>query len=136
VLTSGTFPGGTWQKIVLPLPVNKASPNDEIQPFFTGTGLYYTHLSDTELPEVHYISYAGGHSIADFQNPSNWGVSQKILEAVNADSVGKITALGEPTIATVNDREYLYFVYGHIRDYDSLSGLPDIDMQAGFIVKR
>jgi hypothetical protein len=136
VLASGSFPGEAWQKIVLPLPVNKASPSDEIQPFFTGTGLYYTHFSDTEFPEVYYISYAGGHSIADLQNPSNWGVSQKILEAVSADSVGQIIGLGEPTIATVNDREYLYFVYGYIRDYDTISGLPDIDMQAGFIIKR
>jgi hypothetical protein len=136
VLDSGTLTNGAWTKVILPSPVNQASPSDEIQPFFTGNGLYYTHMSDTDLPEVYYASYSGTHSITDFQTSNNWGIPEKILGLGPADAIGKVTAIGEPTIANFNGGEYLYFVYGIIRGYDSTSGLADIDMQAGFIKKK
>jgi len=137
VLNSGTYLNGSWTKVILPTVVNKAAPSDEIQPFFTGTGLYYTHSSDPgELPEVYYNSYSGDHTVAGYQNASNWGVTQKILQIGTADSIGKITAIGEPTIANIEGSEYLFFVYGVIRGYDATSGLADIDMQAGYIKKK
>lgn len=136
VLNSGTLLSGTWTKVVLPTAVNKASPSDEIQPFFTNAGLYYTHISTTDLPEIYFNTYSGGSSVADYSNAANWGATQKILEIGAADSVGKITALGEPTLATIKGIEHLYFVYGYIRGYDAVSGLADINMQAGYIKKK
>jgi len=136
VLTSGSFPGGTWTKIVLPNVVNLADPSDEIQPFFTGSGLYFTRISDTAWPQIYYSSYSGTHSSTDFQSTGNWGTPEVILSVTTADAVGKVTAIGEPTIANVNGTEYLYFVYGIIRGYDATSGLADIDMQAGFVKKN
>ena len=137
VLTSGSYVDGTWTKVTLPSVVNKTAPSSEIQPFFTGQGLYYTHLSDVgSLPEIYYNAYTGGHSIAEYQNPANWGATSKILQVGVADSIGKITAIGEPTIATINGSEYLYFVYGYIRGYDATSGLADVNLQAGYIKKN
>lgn len=136
VLNSGTFPNGDWTKVILPSPVNQASPSDEIQPFFTGSGLYFTHMSDTEFPEIYFSSYTGTHSVADFQTSNNWGTPEKILGLGTFNSVGEITAIGEPTIATYNGEEYLYFVYGYNRDFDATSDLADINMQAGFIKKQ
>ena len=136
VLTSGSFPDGSWTKILLPATVNQPWPSSEIQPFFTGTGLYFTHSDDTRLPEVYYTAYSGTQTINDYLNASEWSTPKKILGADTADAVGKIIAIGEPTIADYQGRKYLYFVYAYIRGYDDVSGLPDIDMQAGFIKKN
>ncbi|MEJ2360802.1 MAG: hypothetical protein P8Z75_05135 [Gammaproteobacteria bacterium] len=141
VLTSGSFPGGSWSKLVLPTVINQAQPNMQTQPFFTGNGLYYTHSSDTALPEIFYSAYLGGQSLADYQNANNWNTPVKILSADsftpgNTSDIGRIVAVGEPTIAHYNGKDYLYFVYGYIRGFDSTSGLPDINMQVGFISKQ
>ena len=136
VLTSGTFPNGTWTKVELPAVINIGDPSDEIQPFFTGNGLYFTRISSGALPQIFYASYSGTHSDTEFLNAGNWGTPEVILSVVTADAVGKVTAIGEPTIANVDGTEYLYFVYGIIRGYDATSGLADIDMQAGFVRKN
>ena len=135
-LTSGEFPNGSWSKALLPTLINQPWPSGEYQPFFTGSGLYYTHISDTALPEIYYSAYSGGQSNADYQNAAYWSTPEKIMAVNNADAEGKITAIGEPTIANYKGDEYLYFVYGYIRGYDSVSGLPDINMQAGYIKKN
>ena len=135
-LTAGSFPDGTWLKVLLPDVINQAWPSSEIQPFFTGAGLYFTHSSDTELPEIYYAAYSGAQTLSAYQEPSNWGAPVQILGVGAVDAVGKITAIGEPTIAHYQGDEYLYFVYGYIRGYDPVSGLPDIDMQAGYVKKQ
>ena len=136
VLTAGTLTAGNWTKVVLPGPVNQADPSNEIQPFFTGAGLYFTHSSDVALPEIFYSAYSGTDSVAGYQNAANWGALTKILGVGAADSVGKVIAIGEPTVATRSDGEYLYFVYGVIRDNSDPTGIPDINMQAGYVKKR
>ena len=136
VLTGGAFPGGSWSKVVLPTVVNRPSPDNEIQPFFTGSGLYFTHGSDSELPEIFYSAYSGTDSVADYQDGANWATPVKVLGVGSFDAIGKVIAIGEPTVATRGDGEYLYFVYGVIRDNGDPSGLADIDMQAGFVRKR
>jgi len=133
---SGIFPNGTWTKVTLPTVVNQPSPIDEIQPFYTGNGLYFTRMSDVDLPEIFHSPYTGTHSVTDFSNAGSWGTPEVILSVGNADAVGKITAIGEPTIANVGGTEYLYFVYGIIRGYDAMSGFADINMQAGFVKKK
>jgi hypothetical protein len=49
----------------------------------------------------------------------------------------RVTAIGEPTIATYKGSTYLYFVYGYLREYDgdppARTGLWDVNMQAGYI---
>jgi hypothetical protein len=143
VRTAGSFPDATWSKVILPSVINQPSPVDETQPFFTGSGLYFTRISDVALPEIYYSACAAGtQSVTDFSNAGNWTTPEVILSVDNtgfvgnADDIGKVTAIGEPTIANVGGTEYLYFVYGIIRGYDATSGLADINMQAGFVKKK
>jgi hypothetical protein len=136
VLTSGVFPNGTWVKVTLPNKVNIAGASDEIQPFFTGDGLYFTR-SGIINPEVWYVEYTGADSVADYANNANWGTPRKILAMDTLMTQGRVTAVGEPTIAKYKGETYLYFVYGYLREFDGAlpakTGLWDVDMQAGFI---
>lgn len=136
IQTSGIFPNGTWTKVILPTVVNQPGLIDENQPFYTGNGLYFTRSSDVDLPEIFYSPYSGTHSVTDFSTAGNWGTPEVILTVGSTDAIGKVTAIGEPTVANVGGTEYLYFVYGVIRGYDVVSGRADINMQAGFVKKK
>ena len=136
VLTSGTFPSGSWTKVVLPSKINIAGGTHEIQPFFTGSTLYFTR-SGSSNPEVWSASYSGPHTVAGYSDANNWGAPEKILSFDSTAELGRINAIGEPTIATYNGETYLYFVYGYLRSYDgdppARTGLYDVDLQAGYI---
>ena len=136
VLISGTFPNGIWQKVQLPTKVNIAGSSDEIQQFFTGSGLYFTR-SGIINPEVWYISYTGPQTAEGYADNNNWGVAKKILGMDNIQEKGRIVTVGEPTIGIYNGETYLYFVYGYNREFDGAlpasTGLWDINMQAGYI---
>ena len=135
VLTSGSFPNGSWDKALLPAPINQPSPSREFQPFFTGTELFYTHASDTVNPEIFKSVFTGPHSKSGIETSSNWSTPQKII-GIGSSGLGTLAAAGEPTIATINGNQYLYFTYGYVRGYDGTSGLADINMQAGYIKKN
>lgn len=130
-LSSGSFPNGSWNKTVLPASINAGG--DQIQPFFTGTGLYYTQDTD-----IFYSAYAGATDTAvDYANDSNWAAPTSILQKDIGDTpLGKIIAIGEPTIARENGVETLYFVYGYVRAIDVITGIADINLQAGFIQRK
>jgi hypothetical protein len=136
VLTSGNFPNGSWTKVTLPSNVNIAGSSDEIQPFFTGEGLYFTR-SGIINPEVWYVAYTGADTVAGYANNANWGTPRKILAMDALMTQDRVTAIGEPTIATYKGSTYLYFVYGYLREYDgdppARTGLWDVNMQAGYI---
>lgn len=136
LLTNGEFPNGEWSKLTLPSKVNIAHPTSEIQPYFSGDGLFFTRSSDQLLPEIHFASYSGGQTESELIDNNNWSESNIILSSGESTAVGQIIAIGEPTIASYQGDTYLYFVYGVIRAFDSESGLADINMQAGFIKKR
>lgn len=141
ILDSGDLNTGTWTKVILPTEINAVDPSDEIQPFFTGSGLYFTR-SGVVNPEIYYVSYTGAHSQADFSNNANWGTPQKILSMdPSSSTLGRIVAVGEPTIANYKGDEYLYFVYVVFRNIDALpvdggTGVTDLNFQAGFIKKN
>jgi len=126
---SGSFPSGTWTKVVLPSPVNTGA--EEIQPFFNGTALYFTR--DTN---IFMSSFSGEKTTAGYGNTSNWGTPVQILGRDSSTHIGSIIAVGEPTLCTYRGEEYLYFVYAVIRDNTDPSGLPDLNMQAGFIRRK
>lgn len=140
-LESGTFPSaGSWEKTTLPAPIDRGS--EAIQPTFVGDGLYFTE--DTNIA---YSTYSGSDTSTDYSNGSNWstpihilskdtGIAATCTSSCDAD-IGKIVAIGEPTIATIDSETYLYFVYAYIREYDqSATGWFDLDFQAGFIKKH
>ena len=137
ILDSGDTSSGSWTKVQLPSKINVADPSNEIQPFFTGTGLYFTR-SGVSNPEVYYISYSGAHTAADFADNNNWGSLEKVLAMdPGNDKLGQIVAVGEPTIAEYQGDTYLYFVYVIFRELDALppvgTGVTDLNFQAGYI---
>ena len=139
VLDSGTFPSSSdWAKVLLPSNVNQAT-KEAIQPTFLDTGLYFTQ--DTS---VVFAAYSGTHTSTDFGNNLNWTPPAVILQKdttiaslkVNNADIGKIVAIGEPTVAIVDNKENLYFVYAYIRGIDPITGFADLDFQAGFVSKN
>ena len=128
-LSSGGFPDGSWQKTVLPETIINTGPMQR-QPFFNGQGLFYTQDVD-----VLYSAYNGNDTAADYADASNWETPVTVLEKDQGDTpLGKIIAIGEPTVT--DDGKELYFVYGYVRDVDATTGIADINMQAGFIKRR
>lgn len=124
----------------------KGSPIDRgqeaIQPTFVGNGLYFT-----ENTNIAYATYSGGTLAADYGNGSNWSTPIDILSkdtsaaarctASCSSDIGKIVAIGEPTIAEYNGKTILYYVYAYIRGYDeAVTGWYDLDFQAGYLEKN
>lgn len=130
-LSSGSFPDGNWNKTILPNTINTGT--QQIQPFFTGEGLYFTQETD-----IFYSAYSGiTDSVVDFTNADNWTTPTNILQKDVGDTpLGKIIAIGEPSIAVENGIETLYFIYGYVRAVDSITGIADINLQAGYINRR
>ena len=136
VLTSGSFPSsGAWTKVVLPDSVNR-DDHEAIQPTFTDGGLYFT-----EDVNVAFAAYSGNHDATGYGTGSNWtapiiilmkDISVSSMKA-NATDIGKVLAIGEPTVAEVDGKTELYFVYGYIRGLDPITGIVDLDMQAGYV---
>jgi hypothetical protein len=131
-----SYPSSSWQKVVLPAPVNLADPSQEIQPFFTGSELYFTRSDDTELPAVWMSKYSGTHTQTDFGNTALWATPVKVLAASSDQEIGNIIAIGEPTVGIIDGDEVMFFVYGVVRGFDETSGLADINMQAGYVRRR
>lgn len=138
VLTSGTFPTGTWEKVVLPDSVNRTG-HEAIQPTFVGNGLYFT-----EDANVVFAAFSGTHTVTGYATNTNWSPPIVILQkdttvtSLKPDTtdIGKIMVIGEPTVATYDGKTELYFVYGYIRGIDPITGIADIDMQAGYVRKK
>ncbi len=123
-LVSGTYPGGTWSPVTLPAKINTSA--EESQPFFNGARLYLRRGN-----KIVYHAYTGSGG-TDFDQDASWGDEVVVLESALNTTVGSIITVGEPTIAVVNGKTYLYFVYGIVRAA-GLNGLLDINMDAGFV---
>ena len=139
VLESGDFPSsGNWTRVLLPSHVNQEG-KEAIQPTFTGRELFFTQ-------DINVVSsaYSGTHDATGYADDSNWAVPDMILKKdtsfnglqVTEEEVGKIIAIGEPTLAKNNGEEILYFVYAYIRGIDPITGFADLDFQAGFVPKK
>ena len=122
--TAGTFPNGTWVKVTLPAKINTAG--EESQPFFTGTKLYLRRGD-----AIVYHDYAGMNG-TDYDQDVAWGDEVIVLQSNISTVTGETVAVGEPTIANINGKTLLYFVYG-INRSTGLNGLIDINMDAGFV---
>lgn len=124
-IVSGTYPSGTWNLVTLPSKINTAA--SESQPFFTGTRLYLNR--DTKIVYHDYVGSGGN----DYHLNSSWGNEVVVLAAPASTAIGAIIGFGEPTIATVGGKKYLYFVYVKIRAYGASAGSMDYDLDAGFV---
>ncbi len=136
LLTEGSFPEGSWQKVVLPAPVNQDGNNREFQPFFIGNQLIYSHATEQDNPIIVRNIYNGQMNLAELTNTDKWEKRETLLASAQGSSVGSIIAVGEPSTAIIDGEETLFFIYGVIRGYDPEMSIPDIDMQVGFVKKK
>ena len=124
----GVWPEGPFTKVVLPDPISTEA--EEIQPFFDGERLVYTRET-----EIWLSRYSGPHTAAGYSDGASWGAPTPILRKDTAQSDGAVIAIGEPTMSVdAEGVRRLYFVYGAIRGFDPISGFPDINMQAGYVL--
>jgi hypothetical protein len=125
VLTGGTFPAGTWSMVALPSKINTAQ--SESQPFFTGARLYLNR----EVSIV-YHEFTGTHDAAGYGNNANWGDEVIVLKSGDI-AIGGIYGVGEPTIASRDGKNYLYFAFVETRAAGVGAGRNDYNLGAGFI---
>jgi hypothetical protein len=127
-LTSGAYPNGTWVRDTLPAVINTAG--SESQPTFVDGRLYLNR--DVKIVYHEHRSQngscGGGYSHADC-----WGPEVLLLAGSGGSSPGDVFGVGEPTVATVAGQRLLYFVYVRSRENLNVSGLPDFDLDAGFV---
>ncbi len=121
VLTSGVYPKGKWQTLNLPSRINTKA--DESQPFFTGKRLYLNRNTT-----VVYHEYLGG----PFERNTSWGPQVIVLRSGEL-GLEKIFGVGEPTLATVNGKTVLYFVFVKGRSLGVGGTLYDFDLDAAFV---
>ncbi len=131
ILTSGTLQSGSWTKVQLPSVINNGL--EATQPFFTGSELYFRRDS-----KILISKFLGTHDDINIANNANWSSVETILEATSSTTVGEIVTVGEPTIATINGKQYLYFVYGVVRaSTDPIyASFSDINLNVGFVEKK
>ena len=127
-LTAGSFPSGTWST-VSQLPTDKLDlpASSESMPFFDGNKLYLHR--DNGIVSSDYLG--GAYSAS-----GSWTNTISILNGEGSCSdVGCISVVGEPTIATIDGKPRLYFVYALLRSFDG--GLfGDLNMQIGYVEKN
>lgn len=136
VLESGSFPtSNDYTRLLLPSVVNVPG-TVAIQPTFTDEGLYFT-----QDVSVVFAAYSGAHDASALADGGNWAAPEVVLQRdttsagflLTANDLGKVIAVGEPTVATIGGRTVLYFVYAWVRGIDPITGLADLDFQAGFV---
>lgn len=128
-LTSGTFPAsGTWVKDTLPSVINTGAEED--QPFFTGDQLIFSRGANIVS---HAYTPSNGSCASSYTHNNCWG-SENILVGGNGNTgASEIYGAGEPTIATVGGKKYLYFAYVEARPVQLYPGITDYDLGAGFV---
>ena len=126
-ISSGTFPNGTWNLVTLPSKI--ATSAEENQPFFTGTKLYFRRGSSIVS---HEYKPTNGSCASGFAHNDCWGDEEIVIGANGNTTDGTIFSVGEPTIATRDGKNYLYFVYVLKRSNAEVSQ-NDWNINVGFV---
>jgi hypothetical protein len=82
--------------------------------------------------------FSGEHTAAGYSNDAFWSEPETILQVDMLFDEGRISVVGEPTIACRKDQTLLYFACGWIckRTDPVFTVYPDIDLNAGFVEKK
>lgn len=133
VQTSGVFPGGTWQKVMLPSVVN--SSDDEIQPHFTGGELFFTRMPG---PDIWRSAWNGPLTATGLADARHWSDPVRLLAKDPVPTIGACIAVGEPTSCVRQGQTWLYFVYAVVRAIDDSGPTTfyDLDFNAGCVRRR
>lgn len=114
VNTAPSLTGPYAGKVIIPAPVSADGPQ-ESQPFFDGTTLYFRR--DLVVLATDW----NGGAMTD---AASWSAPRPILEPGTTVATGEAVVVGEPSIATVDGRRELYFVYGR----PAADGTLDLDI--------
>lgn len=125
-LTGGAYPLGTWDFDVLPSDI--VTGEEEKMPFFSGSKLYMMRGSRIVYHDYTPTNGACGSTYTD---NDCWGDEVIALETTGDFGNDEIVNVGEPTIATYDGKEYLYFVY--VLRRENTTTMVDLDMNAGFV---
>lgn len=126
-LKAGTFPSGSWGDMTQ-LPIDKLDlpTSSEAMPFFDG-GTLYLHR-DSGIVSSDYL---GGI----YSESGSWTDTVSIIDGGGScTNIGCISVVGEPTIARIDGKTFLFFVYDLLRSYDG-GAFGDVNMQIGVIEK-
>ena len=127
-LTAGTYPTGTWTLDTLPAVINTAG--EESQPTMIGNRLYMNR--DLKIV-YHEYRPTNGSCSSGYTHADCWGPEVVLLQGSGSTTVGQIFGVGEPTVAFVDGKKYLYFVFVRARTNNLVTGLPDFNLDAAFV---
>ena len=114
--------GTSWNApVVLDFPPFNTTDYGDTQPYFDGSQLILRN--GTRL--LSYAYNGGGVSWA-----ASWGAPVTLLESDASALPGKVIVVGEPTIATIDGVEVLFFIYG-IQQADG-----SVNLRAGQVRKE
>jgi len=127
-LTAGTFPSGTWSaRTQLPTDKLDLPGSNEAMPFFDGKTLFLKR--DNNIVSADYL---GGQYSAS----ASWTTTKNVLEGDNScTTIGCISVLGEPSLAVVAGKTYLFFAYAVLRQFDG-GEFGDLNIQIGVVEKK
>ncbi|MEZ0312661.1 MAG: Ig-like domain-containing protein [Myxococcota bacterium] len=131
VHTGAAFPDGTWTKVILPSVVNDPSAAEN-QPFLDSDGYFYFRRDNSLMRN----RFDGARNAVALADAASWTVPSVELAPAPTSNVGDILAVGEPSVAVIDGKRVLFFVYGRIRAVGDPSGFPDLDMQIGMVEQR
>ena len=113
--------GSSWDT---PVTINFAQFNEtgygDTQPYFDGTQLILRNGS-----ELRSYAYSGGA----LDSAASWSTPVTLLSPSASAQAGNVIVVGEPTIATINGIQVLYFVYGIYQANGS------VNVRVGFVRK-
>ena len=125
-LISGVYPAGTWELDVLPSKI--VTGEEEKMPFFTGDELVMMRGSRIVF---HKYQPTNGLCASTYTHNDCWSDELKALETTGDVGNDEVVGIGEPTIATYEGKDYLYFAY--VLRRESTTTTVDLNINAGFV---
>ncbi|MFZ2160881.1 MAG: hypothetical protein WAW02_01565 [Sideroxyarcus sp.] len=114
--------GSGWNApVVLDFAPFNTTGYGDTQPYFDGTQLILRNGSQL----LSYAYNGGGVGVA-----ASWGAPVSLLDPDTIAEAGSVIVIGEPTVATINGVEVLYFIYGIYQADGS------VNLRAGYVRKE
>lgn len=118
--------GSSWDApVVLNFPLFNTTGYGDTQPYFDGTQLILRNGSAL----LSYPYLGADFNSATLANPVAWGTPTTLLTPGTGATAGNVVVVGEPTVATINGVQVLYFVYAIYQANGS------VNIRAGYVRK-
>jgi hypothetical protein len=118
--------GSSWDApVALNFSPFNTTGSGDTQPYFDGTQL----ILRNGLVLLSYPYLGATFDSATLGNPASWGAPTTMLAPSASSTTGNVVVVGEPTIATINGVQVLYFVYAIYQADGS------VNIRAGYVRK-